>query len=645
MKTFHLIKYAILIMLIVSCNHTGQNQSKNGQKSTEYYVSKNGSDQNIGSKAKPFLTIQTAANIAQPGDIITVHKGIYRERVNPIRGGNSDAERITYQAAKGEEVVIKGSELIKNWEYIEKDTWKVVIPNEFFRDFNPFNDIIHGEWYATPLDGYNRHTGAVYLNEEWLSEAFDLDTVLQAAGEDLFWFAEVNAHSTIIWAQFKGVDPNKEQVEINVRQSIFYPDQPGRNFITVCGFIMRQAAAPWAGAMSEQVALLGTHWSKGWIIENNVISHSMNAGITLGLCDLSQYGVKIPSSNAVGYTKFTSEAIKNGWTKENIGSHIVRNNLISHCEKNGIHGSLGGSFSTIEGNEIHTIAKNGWVNGPDIGAIKLLGGVDSNIRDNLIYNFRGRGIWLDWMGQGSIIQANIIFDTQGAQQAGLYLEVNHGPILVANNIVVSPLAFSNRSRGSAYAHNLFIGQCVLGNTTRKTPYLEAHSTSIAGMHDNYNGDDRYYNNIFLASGGITDTILKPEKIPVDRPIARYDDETMPVVMEGNLYLNGAVPIENDTRSDVLKGQFEDVNIIRKEDGEYIEWSFNPEWTETRKHMLVSTEMLGKAKVPDMKYEFFDGTPIKIDVDYFGRARNMSNPLPGPFSELKEGKQLIKIWPR
>ena len=71
------------------------------------------------------------------------------------------------------------------------------------------------------------------------------------------------------------LNPNEQLVEINVRRTVFYPDQPGRNYITVRGFIMRHAATPWAPPTSEQVGLIGTHWSKGWIIENNVISHSV----------------------------------------------------------------------------------------------------------------------------------------------------------------------------------------------------------------------------------------------------------------------------------------------------------------------------------------------------------------------------------
>lgn len=52
----------------------------------EYHVAKNGNDKNTGTLNSPFLTIRVVANIAQPGDIITVHKGIYRERITPPRG-------------------------------------------------------------------------------------------------------------------------------------------------------------------------------------------------------------------------------------------------------------------------------------------------------------------------------------------------------------------------------------------------------------------------------------------------------------------------------------------------------------------------------------------------------------------------------
>ena len=78
-------------------------------QATELHVAKHGDDSNAGSMAKPLLTIQRAADLAQPGDTITVHAGVYREEVSPPRGGTSDEQRIVYRAAPGERVVIKGS--------------------------------------------------------------------------------------------------------------------------------------------------------------------------------------------------------------------------------------------------------------------------------------------------------------------------------------------------------------------------------------------------------------------------------------------------------------------------------------------------------------------------------------------------------
>lgn len=58
-----------------------------GASAGELHVSVKGNDKNDGSRSKPFRTISAAAQVAQPGDAITVHEGTYRERVTPPRGG------------------------------------------------------------------------------------------------------------------------------------------------------------------------------------------------------------------------------------------------------------------------------------------------------------------------------------------------------------------------------------------------------------------------------------------------------------------------------------------------------------------------------------------------------------------------------
>ena len=44
-----------------------------------YHVAKQGDDKNPGTREKPFLTIQRAADLAGPGEKIIVHEGEYRE--------------------------------------------------------------------------------------------------------------------------------------------------------------------------------------------------------------------------------------------------------------------------------------------------------------------------------------------------------------------------------------------------------------------------------------------------------------------------------------------------------------------------------------------------------------------------------------
>jgi hypothetical protein len=151
-------------------------------------------------------TNQAAAQLAMPGDVITVREGVYRERIDPPRGGESDQKRIIYQAAPGAKVAIKGSEVVKGWERVEDDIWRVTLSNRFFGGFNPYADEIRGDWFI-PKDR-KHHTGAVYLDGHWLVEAATPEEVLKSAGEQPLWFATVDQENTTITARFPGTDPN-----------------------------------------------------------------------------------------------------------------------------------------------------------------------------------------------------------------------------------------------------------------------------------------------------------------------------------------------------------------------------------------------------------------------------------------------------
>ncbi len=175
----------------------------------EYHVAKSGNDKNPGTVASPFLTIQAAANVAQAGDIITVHEGVYREWIKPPRGGTSNNNRIVYRAAENEKVEIKGSEIIKNWEKFSGTVWKATIPNSFFSDYNPYKDLIHGDWFNDL--GRIHHTGEVYLNGKSLWEKEILEKVLHPEpakdnwdpeGSTYTWFCESDECKYLYLRQF-----------------------------------------------------------------------------------------------------------------------------------------------------------------------------------------------------------------------------------------------------------------------------------------------------------------------------------------------------------------------------------------------------------------------------------------------------------
>ena len=49
-------------------------------------------------------------------------------------------------------------------------------------------------------------------------------------------------------------------------------------------------------------------------------------------------------------------------------------------------------------------------------------------------------------------------------------------------------------------------------------------------------------------------------------------------------------------------------------------------------------------IPQMLFENPDGTPLRINTDYFGKTRAEANPFPGPFELPQGGKQRLKVWP-
>ena len=640
-----------------------------------YHVSKTGCDRNTGSAELPFLTINRAASIAVAGDRIIVHEGVYREWVDPKNGGYSDASRIVYEAAEGERVVIKGSEIVGGWERVEGSVWRATVDNSVFGDFNPFASRVNGDWLTLPKT-HEVHLGDVYIDGFSLYEAVSVQELMTAPGREhgldnglvgnnfdhplpdswrtkYLWYAEVGEDTTTILCNFQEKDPTKATVEINVRPCCFYPKADGRNYITVRGFEMCQCASIWAPPSGDQSAMLGPHWSKGWIIENNHLYDAKCNAISLGK-DAStgdnEYTFHGRKSGYYNQLEAVFRGLQRGWDRATVGSHIVRNNVIHDCGQTGIVGHMGCAFSRIEHNEIYRISVKQEFWGHEIAGIKFHAPIDTVICDNYVYDCL-LGIWVDWQAQGTHICRNVLNNNYQDTK----VEITSGPTMIYDNIMLSQIAMQDQTHGLALMHNLIAGCLYNGPATgRPTPYHFPHSTAVLGCTDVYGGDARIINNIFIGQYTLDtlanyctafDVYTTPEEFakqfaekPSTAGLDKWKELKQPVWIEDNVYSGYASPWRNETGAIVT----EDISAeLFEKDGRVILTLTVSEDVASAQKTAVTTERLGTTLFSQSAFEEPDASPLDLSHDILGKPRSYIKV--GPFAELKAGKNEFTVW--
>lgn len=664
----------------------------------QYYVSTDVERTGNGTKEQPFATIQEAAQVAKAGDEVIVAPGIYREAVSPRFAGKEDA-RIVYRSMEKGKAVITGAEPVTAWEKVEGNVWKCVVPNALFGSYNPFTTLVSGDWF---IASFIAHTGEVYLNDKAMYEVTSLEQVKQpvaskSSWEPDFsvytWFAEQDeeADATLIYANFHEFDPRKENVEINVRRNCFYPEEEGIGYITLSGFSVTKAATQWAPPTAYQEGMIGPHWSKGWIIEDCEVSHSKCSGISLGKYLQPQNDNKWLKWKYKDGTQTERDCIcqaqREGWSKERIGSHVIRRCNIHDCGQTGIVGHLGGVFSVIEDNHIHHINNRQNLAGAEIGGIKMHAAIDVTVRRNHFHHCT-RGLWLDWQAQGTRVSCNLFHDNtlpfphllseEGMTGIGedIFIEVSHGPTLIDHNLLLSKRSLKLPTQGVAVVHNLIGGAltCVgrgVDNgaktliSPRYTPYHLPHRTEIAGFMTILHGDMRFYNNVFI----------QPQMEPFfkqveERSTSEWDDFntvggtkpydgyrteeewkqefegycgmgsepsdryyiSLPVWTSGNYYFNGAKPC--DKEKDFIEDKEHTIVLeLKEEDGKTVLHTNLGQYISSGNQKMITTEVLGIAFEPEQRFENPDGTDIIFDEDYFGTKK--TDVLPGPFANIAD----------
>jgi len=660
------------------------------------YVNCNAKNNGDGSREKPFKKINQAASIAKPGDEILVSAGIYHEDVNPKNAG-TQKQPIVYKSEIDKAAIITGAERINNWVKYENDVWMVTIPNTFFGEYNPYTTILFGDWLNQTVPA---HTGEVFMNDKSLYEMTTIEKVINPEYFDASWDRDFSKHTwytcqsedgenTIIYANFQGKNPNEECVEISVRPHCFYPAEEHVNYITLSGFTVTKAATQWAPPTALQEGMIGPHWSKGWVIENCEISHSKCSGISLGKYRQQH------NDNKWSYYKYKDGAQTqrdcsciaqiDGWSKETIGSHIVRNCDIHDCGQTGIVGNLGCVFSLIENNHIHHINNKRNFSGAEIGGIKFHAAIDVIIRNNHFHDCT-RGIWLDWQTQGSRVSNNLFHDNcmsrdyllkkENKADLGLgediFIEIAHGPCLVDNNIMLSERAVKLPTQGVAFVHNLIAGSIsavgrgvkngsIKYDSTRYTPIHMPHRTEITGFMSVLHGDVRFYNNIFvqqkvrqgmidiceedhdgewddgnLVAGTLTFSGYMKEAEWKSHFEGYCGEGTtvsrdryympLPVWTGGNVFFNGAKPA--DIEEDFTVDSQHEIKIELVEENGVTKVVTNVNEYLPKANMICS-DTLGIAFEPEERFETPEGEDIVFDTDFYGNKRP-EEPVAGPF---------------
>ncbi len=437
--------------------------------SKTYYVDNsnpNASDNNAGTQERPFLTIGKAAELLQPGERVVINSGVYREQVRPKRGGSAADKLISYEAAPGAKVIVKGSVLASKDEWQKSTGYRIRtrategrpviyqydLEDVDFKGYNPFGmaNLMHDDRSYFPwsngqeqIKPHFLRRGMIFVDGRKMKQVEFYSDL--SSNEDAFW---VEQDGLVVHLRLKdNANPTGHDVEFTIRERVFAPKERYLGYIRLKGITFEHAAN---GLPIPQRGLVSTNRGNHWIIEDCVIRHANTTGLDIG-----------------GETWVAdSPAIP-------VGSSIIRRTHIVDVGICGISG-LNAVNSLIES---CLIEKIGWHNAErtwESAGIKIHGTRNNVIANCVIRNISyASGIWFDYECNNSRITNNLIINVTNSVRGGVYIEaspksgnmVDHNIIWGTTNAVPRDLnddggngIIVDGSDEGIFAYNL-IGMC------------------------------------------------------------------------------------------------------------------------------------------------------------------------------------------
>jgi hypothetical protein len=604
-----------------------------------YYVNveaKDADDNGPGTKEHPFRTINHAAQVLKPGERVVIAEGIYREIIRPARGGDGPDSMISYEAAPGANVVVKGSVVVKDWQPGEGwnfgfdsathkpvKAWDLHLDPALFHDgYNPFevdNVIGNRYWINYAKDNmanYFRRRGLVFVDGHPLEP---VETASELAGpsprslnffSEIHWsplFQEFQPYAGKVWIEPNGLtlhirlanddDPANHVIEITTAEQVFSPAKRYQSYIRVKGITFMHAGN---GFPVPQRGMASTNRGNHFIFEDDTFEWANSVGLDIGNEDWAASRPPTP-----------------------VGYDVIRGNTFRYCGIEGLGGTGGPQSTLVEKNLFE------WVGWQDAAMMSESGGTKMHVahdllfRNNVIRHIRhANGIWLDIGNANVRITGNVFADIPGnVNPHAIHIEGSDALNQIDNNM------FSHLTGGILIrdtnnviiAYNLFLDCDEVGVDT--VSGLGA-PRPIAG-HTNDVHNLMVHDNVFYKMG----------RSAIEFTNARND-------ADGNVYPNPA-------------GPFAAQPFLRVKFPEPPEWHNLPSWREEHNWDLHGAMADITAALDPDKLELTmsvkgDIKPLAeykgIDSDFFGRTI-AGDRMAGPFTDLTTGPELRKVDPR
>ena len=431
-----------------------------------YYVDNQSSgadDIGPGTKVRPFRTINRAAQVLQPGERVVIASGTYRECVRPARGGSSPTQMISYEAAPGAEVIVKGSAILKDgWQQESVSmgrnrtngaadqpptpitAWRYEFTGTMFPDsYQPFalpSNMGSWQWLNTAvvdMGPYLRRRGLVFVDGKPLEPVEQLrelaqpnlqpfpdftvppkpqnglparrrgGPIMQEIGgtpNARFW---VEDSGTAIHIRLASGTPADHLIEATTHNQVFVPAQKGLGYIRIKGIRFQHAGNAYP---FPQYGLVSTAGGNHWIIEDNTFEWANGVGL-----DMANDG-------------------GNNLVPQAGDSQIIRRNTIRYCGVEGVAG-MSAVNTLVEDNLIEWC---GWADaerGAEAAGAKFHRAHNLMFRRNVVRHMRhATGIWLDSSHVNCRVTSNIFADILSYSTA-VKMEMNLAQNQVDNNII------------------------------------------------------------------------------------------------------------------------------------------------------------------------------------------------------------------